>query len=94
MVSLLTAALIIGVIATSSAIVIRLLKSAQGGEGAALAIYAPDSVELPAGERAIAAVMAEGVLNILTEDAAGEQRLRIFGTEGVQIRATRIDNAP
>ena len=71
LVTLLTATLIVGVIATVGLLVIRLsmLPSAPG---------LPAEIALPPGESARAVTLGEGWIAVVTVDAAGRERIRVL----------------
>lgn len=83
----LTAVLILAVITVVALLVIRLTQTPQ-----AVRLELPASVTLPEGETAEAATLGRGWVLVVTRDAEGAQRARLFdaGT-GVQRQVMEID---
>jgi len=72
-VTVLTATLIVGVITIVVLLVIRLASFAPVAAPAL-----PEAVALPAGERAGAVTFGAGWIAVVTTDAAGRERIRVF----------------
>lgn len=74
--TLLTVSAILGVVVVASTLVIRLSRPLSPPP--ALEDVSARAVALPAGEAALSATLGGGVIVVLTEDAAGARRLRLF----------------
>jgi hypothetical protein len=84
LVTLLTATLIVGVIATVGLLVIRLSALAP-------APALPPEIALPAGEQARAVTLGEGWLAVVTVDGAGRERIRLLdAATGAERAVTEI----
>ena len=80
----LTATLILGVITIVALLVIRLAAL----EPAAPAL--PPALTLPEGESARAVTLGTGWVAVVTADAAGRERIRVFGADGTPRGALEI----
>lgn len=75
MVTALTATLMIGIIVIAATLVIRIVT--EQGPAPLSAPVAPE-IALPEGEHVVAVGAGPGALTLLTQDAEGVERLRIF----------------
>ena len=90
MVNGLTATLILGVITVVVLLVIR-LSALQSAPPPVL----PDALALPAGETAQAVTLGTGWVAVVTRDAAGLERIRVFdAATGAERAAVPIGPAP
>lgn len=88
MVSILTATLIIGIIAIFAVITIRI---ASEPVAQTVKEIGADSVVVPAGEVIIASGVTRGAVTLVTRDAAGAERLRVYNpTTGEAVDVVEI----
>jgi hypothetical protein len=93
LVTLLTASLIVGVVATAGALVIRLARPEPGAFDPRA--VAAERVRLPAGEAITAVGAAGAALVVATRDAGGAERLRLYdAATGALLREIAVDRAP
>lgn len=93
LVTLLTMSAILGVLVVAATLVIRL------GQPLAprfdVRAVAADAVAVPPGEAIVAAGAAEGALILVTRDAEGRERLRLYdAADGAPIRTVAITRRP
>lgn len=88
LVTLLMAVLILAVIAVVALLVIRLV-----AEPRPVTLALPETIRLPADERAEAATLGRGWVLVVTRDAAGRERLRLYEAETGRLRQT-VELAP
>ena len=89
LVTLLTATLILGVIVVVGLLVIRLAALSPGAVPAL-----PAGVALPAGESARAVTFGTGWVAVVTADAGGVERIRVFDAAGAERAAVVIGTLP
>jgi hypothetical protein len=77
LVTLLTATAILGVVVVAAALVIRLSQPLTSARPDLRQVSA-QAIGLPTGETALAATLSGGALTVLTVDAAGDRRIRLF----------------
>lgn len=91
--TLLTVSAILGVLVVAATLVIRL------GQPLAprfdVRAVAADVVAVPPGETVVAAGAADGALILVTRDAGGAERLRLYdATDGAPVRTVEIARTP
>ncbi|MFV0475559.1 MAG: DUF6476 family protein [Pikeienuella sp.] len=88
MVSVLTATLIIGVLAIVATLVIRIMMEEPAGAPAAIGA---EAISLPAGEAITAIGATANALSVATRDADGAERIRVFHPEtGEELSMTAV----
>ncbi|MFS4437885.1 DUF6476 family protein [Paracoccaceae bacterium GXU_MW_L88] len=86
LVTVLTLSLIGMVITIAVLFVLKFQEIKVGG-----APMLPESITLPDGESAEAITMGSGWSGVVTRDASGVERIRIFGPDGVETQVVEIE---